>query len=100
MEVALVRGKVARAGPSAKLVLGAHGWVVEVREHVELRERELVDAVHADRVAKGNEVEPATASASAGDRAVLVAELAHPVLVCPFDLRRERAFADARHVCL
>jgi hypothetical protein len=94
MEVALMRGKVLRLGAVGQAIADADGDLREVREHVELREREPVDAVHANRVAKGDEVEPAAAAAASGDDAVLVSELAHPLLVRSFDLRRERPLTD------
>src|SRR5258706_318704 len=71
-----------------------------MREHVELRQRELVDPVDANGVAQSDEVEPAAAADPPGDGAVLPAELAHLLLVVSLDLRREGALADARHICL
>src|SRR5204862_1413289 len=47
-----------------------------------------------------DEVEPAAAAAAAGDGAVLVPELAHPLVVRALDLGRERTLADACHVRL
>src|SRR5207302_3603081 len=92
--------EVARLLAPSQRVANADRQLSKVRQDVELRQRELVDAVHPHRVAEGDEVEPAAAPASAGDGAVLVAELAHRVLSGPLDLRRERPFADARNVCL
>ena len=95
-----MRREVARLGAVARAVADADRQLREVGEDVELRQRELVDPVHAHRVAEGDEVEPAAAALAAGHRPVLAAELAHPRLLVAFDLGRERALADAGHVRL
>ena len=93
-------GKSSRLLAVAEPVARAHGQLGEVREHVELRQREPVDPVHAHGVAERDEVEPAAAPVASGDDAVLVAELADRVLVGPLDLGRERPVADAGDVRL
>ena len=85
---------------AAELVARAHGQLVERGEHVELRQRDRRDPVQPHGVAERDEVEPAAAALAAGDRAELAAELAHPLLVRPLDLGRERTRADARDVGL
>src|ERR671935_40443 len=67
---------------------------------VELRQRERRDAVHANRVAQRDEIEPAAAPVTPGHRSELAAELANALLFGPLDLGWERPLADARHVCL
>ena len=52
---------------------------LEAVEHVELGQRQRVEAVDADAVAHGDRVVPAAAPRPAGDRAVLVAAVAQPV---------------------
>src|SRR5207253_6489744 len=81
VEVALVRREVSGLDAASQRVANADRELGEMREHVELRERELVDAVYPNGVAESDEVEPAAAPAAACDRAVLAAELAHPILV-------------------
>ena len=101
VEVALVGGELGRSrcrrASGRRRRPGSSG---EVREHVELRQRERRDPVHPHRVAKRDEVEPAAAALASGHRSELAAELAHALLVGAFDLGRERSFADARHVRL
>ena len=95
-----MRGEVFGLRAVAEPVPRAHGQLREVREHVELRQREPVDAVHADCIAQRDEVEPAAPPVASGDDAVLVSDLADLVVVGSLDLRREGAFADAGDVRL
>ena len=74
--------------------------VIEAVEHVELGQRERVEAVDADAVAHGDGVVPAAAARPAGDRAVLVAALAQAVAHLAGQLGRQRPLADARRVGL
>ena len=100
VEVALVRRELRGLGAVREQVAHADRQLGEGGEDVELRQRERRDAVQAHRVAQPDEVEPAAAALAARDGAELAAELAHPVLVGPFDLGRERPLADAGHVRL
>src|SRR3954452_9248394 len=84
---------------AADVVAGADGDLVEIIEDVELRQRDLVEAVEHRRGAHDREVEPAGAARPAGDGAELVATPAEMLAVrVAFELRRERAAADARRV--
>src|SRR5436305_422920 len=100
VEVALMRGKVPGLDVVAQPVAHADGKLGEVREHVEFRQCELVDAVDPHGVAKRDEVEPAAPPAASRDRAVLVAQPAPPALVGALDLGRERPLADPGHIRL
>ncbi len=94
VEVALVCGEVRGLGAVALAVADADRELCEIRQHIEFRESERGDPVHADGIAEGDEVEPAAATDSAGDGAELAAEVAEALLVGAFDLGGERAFAD------
>ena len=69
-------------------------------EHVELGEGEGVEAVHADRVAHDDRVEPSAASRAAGGGAVLVPALADLLLERAADLGGQRSGAHAGGVGL
>ena len=73
---------------------------LEAVEHVELGQRQAVEAVDARGVADRDRVEPAAAARAPGDRAVLAAALAQPVAHLAGELGRKRSFADARRVRL
>src|SRR5436305_10841838 len=75
VEVALMGGEVPGLVTVAGAIADADRQLREVREDVELGEGELVDSVHAHRVAEGDEVEPAAAALAASHRPVLAAEL-------------------------
>ena len=81
-------------------VAGADLDRVEPVEDVELGQRELAEAVEADRLAQHHAVEPAGPAATTGDGAVLPADVdeAFPVVVEQFG--RERPGADPRGVGL
>src|SRR3546814_12054351 len=55
------------------LVAGADADHVEIIEHVELGHAQAGDAVVADRAPRGNRIEPAPATRTLGDGAVLCA---------------------------
>src|SRR5205823_8901267 len=65
---------------------------------VELRQRDLGEAVEPDRVPQHHGVEPAGAPASTGVGAELVASLDEQLTLLVEQLGRERPRADARHV--
>ena len=69
-------------------------------EHVELRQRQRVEAVDARRVAHDDRVVPAAAARTAGRRAVLLAAFAQPIAQLARELGRQRPLADARRVRL
>ena len=77
MEVRLMGGEVLGLRAVRQPVPHADGDLVEVGEHVELRQRERRDPVDADGEAQRDEVEPAAAALAARDGAELPAELAH-----------------------
>ncbi len=79
---------------------GADLDLVEAVEHVELGQRDAVDAADLDRLAHQRGVEPAAAPRPAGDGAELVAALAEPAADLVVELGRERAAADPRGVGL
>src|ERR687887_438800 len=81
VEVALVGGKLLGLTPVAKGVARADGELVEGGKDVELRQRERRDAVDADRVAQRDEVEPAAAPVTPGDRPELASGLANALLL-------------------
>ena len=101
MEIALVRrelvglGAVGQAGSATQTGISAN--VERTSSFVSAS-----DVIPLTRTAKrsADEVEPAAAPLAPGRRAELVAELADAPLVGAFDLGRERALADARHVGL
>ena len=81
-------------------VTGAQGDLVEAVEHVELGDRERVEAVHAHRVAHHHRVVPAAPARAPGRGAVLAAALAQQVALGAVQLRRQRSLADAGRVGL
>src|SRR6185437_8637661 len=87
VEVGLVRGEMLCLAAVAQPVSDADRQLGELREHVQLRQRQRRDAVDPHRVAESDEVEPAAAPLAAGDRAELAAQLAQPRLVRALDLR-------------
>ena len=72
----------------------------EAVEHVELGQRDAVDAVDLHRLADQHGIEPAAAARPAGDGAELAAALAEQPAGLVGQLGRERAGADARGVGL
>ena len=76
-------GKSSVSRAVRQLVADADRQLGEGREHVELRQRQRRDPVHANGEAERDEVEPAAPPLPAGDRAELAAELAHALLVAP-----------------
>src|SRR3954469_17041474 len=77
-----------------RLVAGAiadtHPQRLEAAEHVELREREVGEAVESRRVPQHAAVEPAAPTLAPGRRPELRAPLPHPLAVCVECLGRER----------
>ena len=73
---------------------------LEAGEHVELGERQAVQAVEAHRVAGDHGVEPAAAPRPAGGGAELVAVLPQLLAELVEQLGRKRPAADARGVGL
>ena len=69
-------------------------------EHVELGQRQALDAAELDRLADQHGVEPAAAARAAGDGAELVAALAQALADLVEQLGRERPGADAGGVGL
>ena len=82
------------------LVGDAHLDLVEAVEDVEARDGHVIDARDQPRIAHDAGIEPARATRTARDDAVLVAFLADLVADGVELLRRERALADARAVRL
>ncbi|TYZ62153.1 hypothetical protein PybrP1_009624, partial [[Pythium] brassicae (nom. inval.)] len=74
--------------------------LLEAREHVELGQVELREAVHHVRVAHLRDVEPAAAARATGRRAELGADAAEVPADVVVQLGRERALAHARAVRL
>ncbi len=88
-------------GAPVELVADADLDLVERVEHVELGQRDAVEAVDLGGVARGEGVEPAAAAGPSGRDAVLAPALADELadLVLALDhLGGEGAFADARGV--
>src|SRR3546814_13147391 len=80
------------------LVAGADADHVEIIEHVELGHAQAGDAVVEDRAPRGNRIEPATATRTLRDGAVLCA-LVPDVLADPVaDHGRDRAGTAHRRV--
>ena len=73
---------------------------LEAGEHVELGDRETVEAVEAHRVAGHHGVEPAAAARAAGGGAELLAVVLQLLAEVVEQLGRERPAADARRVRL
>ena len=74
--------------------------LVEAVEHVELGQRDAVDAADLDGLAHQHGVEPAAAPLAPRDGAELVPALAEPLADLVVELGRERPGADARRVGL
>ena len=89
MEVALVRREVLGLRPVRKPVAHAYGQLVERGQHVELRERERRDAVHANREAERDEIEPPAPPLTACDGPELVTQRLDAFVVRADDLARE-----------
>src|SRR5437588_5178288 len=90
-----------RAPPFAmNVVVGADRNLVELVEHIEFRERDLVDAVDRRARADDRQIEPAGATRSSGHGSKLVAARAEMLAVLVVELCRKRAAADARRVRL
>ena len=84
----------------AQPVADAHLQFVQAVQHVQLGQRDAVDAAHGDGLAHHHRVEPAAAARPTGDGAELMAALAQPAADGVVQLRRERPGADARGVGL
>ena len=76
VEVGLVRGEVLRLAPVGEAIPDADRKLVELRQDVELGQRERRDPVHAHGEPQGDEVEPPATPLAPGDGAELAAELA------------------------
>ena len=87
-------GRHVADGLALALVGDAHLDLGEAIEHVQLREREGVEAVHAHRIAHDHGVEPAAAARAPGDGAELAATLAQRLADVVFLLGRKRPAAD------
>ena len=85
---------------SAAAIGGADLDLVEPVEHVELGQRDAVDAADLDRLAHHHRVEPAAAARPAGDDAELAAAFAEGLADLVRQLGRERAAADPGRVGL
>src|SRR3954468_24486985 len=85
---------------AAGAIADADAQRLEAAEHVELREREVGQAVEPRRVPQHAAVEPAAPTLAPGRRAELGPTLAQPDARGVERLRRERAAADARDVRL
>ena len=99
------RAAADRAGNSVstchrRAIAGADLDLLEAVEHVELGQRERVEAVDARARSARDRVVPAAAARPAGRRAVLLAALAQPIAQLAGQLGRQRPFADARRVGL
>ena len=81
-------------------VAGAHLELRHAVEHVELGERDPLDAADLDRLAHQHGVEPAAAPAAAGHGAELTAALAEPAAGLVVELGGERPAAHARRIGL
>src|SRR3954453_14461462 len=81
---------------AADVVADADGDLFELVEHVQLRQRDRVEAVEHRGCAKYRQVQPAGAARTSGDGAELIAARAEVLTVLVVQLRRERAAADAR----
>ena len=66
--------------PSRQPISDANGQLRELREHVELRQRELRDPVDAHREPQCDEVEPTASPLPPGHGPELAAELAHALV--------------------
>src|SRR3954453_17813211 len=85
---------------AADVVADADRDFFELVEHVQLRQRDRVEAVEHCGRAKYGQVEPAGGPRTAGHGAELVAARAKVLAVLVVQLRWERAAADARRVRL
>ena len=94
-----VRGKLGQHA-IADTIAGANVDRVQAVEHVELGQRQRVDAVDADRVADRHGVVPAAAARPPGRRAVLLTALPQSVADLAVQFRRQRTLADAGGVGL
>jgi hypothetical protein len=92
--------RVVVIGFAATAIGGAEIDLVKAVEHVELGQRDTVDAAGLDRLPHCHRVKPAAAPLASGDDAEFAAALAELLADRVVELGRKRAAADARRVGL
>ena len=85
---------------AVQFIAGADLQFVKPVQHIQLGQRNPVDARGRTGLAHQNRVEPAAAPLAPGGRAELMAALAQPLAIGVVQFGRKRAFADAGRIGL